>query len=215
MLLVSLLAVAAGVVGFLRGPLHLPDKLLAVLDQRASVVSMVVGILGLLMTGLGLWLHARAPAADAETPPGPASSGPASPVMGGGMSGGMVAGQISGPVRAHGPGATVAEGGRSIAMGGASSGPVMSGDRAIVVSGGFVGHIGDLHQMPPPKPDGGLVRVEQAKPRLFVGGQDPLRLRGDPGPAPGLVAVGVPVAIAENSTDIGLTCVYSGSADRC
>ncbi|MEW9553329.1 FxSxx-COOH system tetratricopeptide repeat protein [Nonomuraea sp. NPDC050783] len=80
----SVLLVVAGSAGFLADPLHLPDELLAVLDQRASVISMGMGMAGLLVAGLALWVQVRSSAApDAGTGTAVPPSGPDSPVMGG------------------------------------------------------------------------------------------------------------------------------------
>ncbi|GII79792.1 hypothetical protein Sru01_47740 [Sphaerisporangium rufum] len=68
----SLVLVAAGLVGFFADPLRLPAQLLDVLDKRASVLGMFVGIAGLLVAGVALWAQLRPPG----TPP-PASDPPA------------------------------------------------------------------------------------------------------------------------------------------
>ncbi|NRQ37420.1 hypothetical protein HII36_37140 [Nonomuraea sp. NN258] len=56
--LIVLLAglLAAGLVGLLTDPLHLPVPLLSVLDQRASVISMFIGAAGLAVSVIAL-LH--------------------------------------------------------------------------------------------------------------------------------------------------------------
>ncbi|MEV0202549.1 hypothetical protein [Nonomuraea sp. NPDC050691] len=75
-LLVSLVLVVIGLLGFLVDPLRLPEQLLDVLDKRASVISMGVGMLGLLLAGLTLWLQVRSPASpEAGESAGPSSSG--------------------------------------------------------------------------------------------------------------------------------------------
>ncbi|MCG5214711.1 FxSxx-COOH system tetratricopeptide repeat protein [Streptosporangium sp. KLBMP 9127] len=67
--LVTLLAGMAGF--FLADPLNLPTDLLDVLDKRASVISMVAG---LLLGGLGVWLQRRPPSAPASLPPEPSKA---------------------------------------------------------------------------------------------------------------------------------------------
>ncbi|MEV4020352.1 FxSxx-COOH system tetratricopeptide repeat protein [Nonomuraea angiospora] len=90
---VSLVLLAAGLVGFFADPLHLPAEVLDVLDKRASVISMFVGIAGLLVTGAALWAQLRSPASSPTSTV--SSSGPSSPATGGSVSGGLV-GQITG-----------------------------------------------------------------------------------------------------------------------
>ncbi|GAA3470490.1 FxSxx-COOH system tetratricopeptide repeat protein [Nonomuraea roseola] len=86
--LVTLVGGAAGF--FLADPLYLPGELLEVLDKRASVISMVAG---LLFGGVGVWLQLRLPAP--SSPPVAASStGSGSPAVGM-MSGGMLVGQVA------------------------------------------------------------------------------------------------------------------------
>ncbi|MGW0807377.1 hypothetical protein [Nonomuraea sp. NPDC002799] len=57
--LVSLTFLAAGLVGFFADPLHVPLAMLELLDQRASVIGMFVGIAGLVMAGVTLWTQLR------------------------------------------------------------------------------------------------------------------------------------------------------------
>ncbi|SNT56725.1 hypothetical protein SAMN05216276_10652 [Streptosporangium subroseum] len=59
MLLVAFMVVGVmllifGLVVFFVDPVHVPDKLLEVLDRRASVVSMFVGMMSLLVAGAAL-----------------------------------------------------------------------------------------------------------------------------------------------------------------
>ncbi|MEU7839123.1 tetratricopeptide repeat protein, partial [Nonomuraea sp. NPDC049129] len=116
------------------------DATLDVLDKRASVVSMVIGGLGLLLSAAALWAQLRQQAAPstAGSVPGPASSsGPGSPAIAT-MSGGMVIGQVPGSARISGPHSTNAEAAHSIAIGGEIGdirAPVMSGDELIMFTG--------------------------------------------------------------------------------
>ncbi|MFI9552759.1 NB-ARC domain-containing protein [Nonomuraea endophytica] len=124
-LAVSLLLVLAGaVVFFLADPLGLPDGLLEVLDRRASVASMLVGLVGLGLGGAGLWLQFRPPgAAPAGPAPAPAvsTSGAGSPAVGV-MSGGVVVGLVEGSAQVSGPGSVHthvhSEGAGSVGVGG-------------------------------------------------------------------------------------------------
>ncbi|PZG47570.1 hypothetical protein C1I98_13095 [Spongiactinospora gelatinilytica] len=61
---------------FLGDPLGLPDDLLGVLDQRASVIGMVLGGISTLLAGIALRQQRRAPA-----PAPSADDGPARPVL--------------------------------------------------------------------------------------------------------------------------------------
>ncbi|MEW1841200.1 hypothetical protein AB0392_24930 [Nonomuraea angiospora] len=105
-------SLAAGLVWFFGDPLHLPEDVLAVLDQRAGVVGMftgmVVGVAGLVVAVVALRAQVRAdraqPAAVA-TPGAPDATQKASP-------------QVS------------ASGERSIAIGGDNTGIVSTGDGA-------------------------------------------------------------------------------------
>ncbi|MEU8377870.1 hypothetical protein [Streptosporangium sp. NPDC048865] len=51
---VAVVSPAAGPVGFFADPLHLPEGVPGVLDQRAGVIGMFVGIAGLLVAGAAL-----------------------------------------------------------------------------------------------------------------------------------------------------------------
>ncbi|MEU8199238.1 hypothetical protein AB0C10_36185 [Microbispora amethystogenes] len=72
--LVGLLAV--GLVAFFADPLHLPSRLLGVLDQRASVVSMFIGAAGLVVAVAALLLQVRADGRQAVSPASAASAEP-------------------------------------------------------------------------------------------------------------------------------------------
>ncbi|WP_214325769.1 FxSxx-COOH system tetratricopeptide repeat protein [Nonomuraea sediminis] len=76
---------AGGLIGFLIDPLHVPYALLDVLDKRASVVSMGMGMLGLLVAGLALWFQVRTDSGSGA-PAGSVSTGPRSPAISGGDS---------------------------------------------------------------------------------------------------------------------------------
>ncbi|MGW0065519.1 tetratricopeptide repeat protein [Streptosporangium sandarakinum] len=134
---VSVPALAAGLVGFFADPLHLPDAVLDVLDKRASVLSLFVGIAGLAVAGVGLLAQLRQqapPPSDAPAVPSVPSSGPGSPVVGGAMSGGMVVGQVSGGT-VTGPGGAVAGGDRAVAVAGdLTAGMLITGDGTTVTT---------------------------------------------------------------------------------
>ncbi|WP_068929366.1 FxSxx-COOH system tetratricopeptide repeat protein, partial [Planobispora rosea] len=133
----SLLLVAVGLIGFVADPLHLPDKLLEILDKRASVISMGVGMAGLLVAGITLWVQVRSSAAP-----------------------------DTGTAQVHGPQTTVSGGERSLAVG-HLQGPALTGERAVAISGGRVGHIGDLvYQAPRPKAAGRPLRLAPRPPQL-------------------------------------------------
>ncbi|MEU4831817.1 tetratricopeptide repeat protein [Streptosporangium sp. NPDC023615] len=55
----SLGLLGVGLVGFFTDPLNLPNEVLEVLDSRASVISMFIGLIGLLITGTALLLQLR------------------------------------------------------------------------------------------------------------------------------------------------------------
>ncbi|RCG16919.1 hypothetical protein DQ384_39945 [Sphaerisporangium album] len=67
----AVVVLCAGLVGFFADPLHLPGAVLAVLDQRASVVSMFLGALALLVSVAGLLVQLRS--GDTPQPDGPRS----------------------------------------------------------------------------------------------------------------------------------------------
>ncbi|GIH94312.1 ATP-binding protein [Planobispora siamensis] len=70
MVTVSAVLLTAGLVGFfLADPLRVPEEVLEVLDKRASVISMFVGIAGLLVAGAALLAQLR------RSPPGGPASG--------------------------------------------------------------------------------------------------------------------------------------------
>ncbi|MFI9435912.1 tetratricopeptide repeat protein [Streptosporangium sp. NPDC052375] len=183
---VSVLALATGLVGFFADPLHLPDAALDVLDKRASVLSLFVGIAGLAVAGVGLLRQQTPPSSDAPAAPAVSSSGPGSPVVGGAMSGGMVVGQVSGGTTA-GPGGAAAGGQRAVAVAGdLTAGMLITGDGATITT--------TAAQMRPPLPPIGAVEVPAAGlaglPRrpagVFVGRQEQLErlepaLRSGPG----------------------------------
>jgi hypothetical protein len=107
-----LLAVSlvAGLLWFFADPLHVPAPLLAVLDQRASVVGMFAGV-GIGVAALVVAVVALRTQTRATTPPPAAVSAPDAPA----------ARQKTMPQAS-------AEGERSIAIGGGNSGIVSTGD---------------------------------------------------------------------------------------
>ncbi|MFC7382163.1 FxSxx-COOH system tetratricopeptide repeat protein [Sphaerisporangium rhizosphaerae] len=156
----SLALVVAGLVGFFTDPLHLPEHVLGVLDQRASVISMFVGIAGLLMAGAGLWAQLRAPATSPEpVVPG----GLASPMISGSMSGGQVIGQVTDSVRVSGPGSMHVDQ-RSVA--GQIDAPVMTGDGVMITGGIVVGTVGGVQLPPRPPVPARPVRLAPRPPQL-------------------------------------------------
>lgn len=104
-------SLAAGLLWFFADPLHLPSEILAALDQRASVVSMItgmtVGLVGLVVAILAL----RAQAHNDRTSPAAIPTPDA-----------LAADQT--------PPQVSAEGERAIAIGGDNSGIVSTGDGA-------------------------------------------------------------------------------------
>ncbi|MFC6900239.1 FxSxx-COOH system tetratricopeptide repeat protein [Nonomuraea dietziae] len=159
---VSLALLVAGAAVFFADPQQGPTVVEDVLDKRASVVSMFVGVAGLLVAGAALLAQLRSSAASA--PGGASSSGPASPAVGT-LSGGMVVGQAVGSARVSGPGSTTAEGARALAVGGDSWGPVMTGDGAIAVTG-QVGVLGGVHLPPRAEVASRPIRLAPRPPQL-------------------------------------------------
>ncbi|MFI9846772.1 tetratricopeptide repeat protein [Nonomuraea sp. NPDC051941] len=152
---VSLALLVLGLVAFFSGAGHGPTAAEDVLDKRASVISMFVGIAGLLVAGAALWAQVRSatPAQPGSPSPtsGGSSSGPGSLAVGA-MSGGVVVGQVSDTARVSSAGSTAAEAERAIAVAGSNYGAVMSGDHATA----FVSHgslvMGDVLPSRPPLP---------------------------------------------------------------
>ncbi|WP_436757926.1 FxSxx-COOH system tetratricopeptide repeat protein [Streptosporangium sp. V21-05] len=155
---VSLVLVAAGLVGFFADPLHLPDQLLDVLDRRASVISMFVGIAGLLVAGTALWTQLRSPAPLPAIVP----SRLGSPVIGAPMAGSQVIGQVADSAQVSGPGSAHADR-RSVA--GQVGAPVMTGD-GVMITGGIVESVGGVHLPPRPPVPARPVRLAPRPPQL-------------------------------------------------
>ncbi|MEV3986893.1 tetratricopeptide repeat protein [Nonomuraea sp. NPDC049758] len=111
------------------------DADLGVLDQRASVISMFIGGLGLAAT---LWAQRRPQAGQVDalaTTTGQASSsGSSSPTVAA-MTDGMVIGHVSSAAQLSGPHHSSAKAERSIAVGGDVEAPVLSGDGVITFTG--------------------------------------------------------------------------------
>ncbi|GIH97721.1 hypothetical protein ACFFMN_42560 [Planobispora siamensis] len=152
---------------FLADPLDLPDPVLARLDQRDSVISMLVGLVGLGVGGAALWLQLRSSAAAANAGSGPTTSGDGSPGIGT-VSGGMVVGQVTDRAQVSGPGSAHAHGaGPAI---GTHTGPLAIGERAVAVGAGNRApiHTGDVHLPPAPPPLPALAGVP-APPPDFTG----------------------------------------------
>ncbi|WP_433364989.1 hypothetical protein [Streptosporangium sp. CA-115845] len=66
-ILLTTVLLAVGLVGFFADPLQVPAGLLQVLDQRASVVSMFIGAVGLMVAVAALLVQLRAEHARADT----------------------------------------------------------------------------------------------------------------------------------------------------
>ncbi|MEV0312274.1 tetratricopeptide repeat protein [Nonomuraea fuscirosea] len=129
-----------------------PSVLLDVLDKRASVISMFVGIAGLLVAGVALWMQFRSPL----PPPQPKVGSTASKVSSsepdstavGMVSGGMVVGHASaGSARVSGPASASAQGDRAVAIGGDNSGALNTGDDAVTVGGVFTAPVTVAHHL--------------------------------------------------------------------
>ncbi|MET8155994.1 tetratricopeptide repeat protein [Sphaerisporangium sp. NPDC005289] len=150
--------VAAGLVGFFADPMHLPDKVLGVLDQRASIISMFTGIIGLLVAGAALWAQLRAP-----TPPPVAVPGRTGSLVISHSSDGQVIGQLTGPARVSGPGSVHADQ-RSVT--GQIDAPVMTGDGVMITGGTVVGQVGGVHLPPRPPVPARPVRLVPRPPQL-------------------------------------------------
>ncbi|MBB6351263.1 hypothetical protein FHU36_007846 [Nonomuraea muscovyensis] len=137
--------------------------MLDVLDKRASVVSMAVGAL---LGGAALWMQLRASGPSPDAPPSVSPSEAGSPAVGGHSPGGKIIGQVGVSARVSGSGSVHAEGAQSIAVVGSVTVPPMTGDKAIAITGGFVGAVGDVH-LPPRKPvDTRPVRLAPRPPQL-------------------------------------------------
>lgn len=94
--IVLVICLAAGVLWFFADPLHVPDQVLQVLDQRASVVGMftgmVLGAAALVVAVVALRAQLRAEDVPAEaeqqaTPPAVSASGDGAVALGGDNSG--------------------------------------------------------------------------------------------------------------------------------
>ncbi|MFF0312195.1 tetratricopeptide repeat protein [Streptosporangium sp. NPDC004379] len=186
---VSVLALTVGLVGFFADPLHLPDAVLDVLDKRASVLSLFVGVASLVVAGVGLLTQLReqaTPSSDAPAVPAASSSGPGSPVVGGAMAGGMVVGQVSGGT-VTGPGGAAAGAERAVAVtGDLTAGMLITGDGATITT-----TTAEVRPPLPPAdavqvPVGGLAGLPRRPAGVFVGRQEQLgqleaALRSGPG----------------------------------
>ncbi|WP_219471126.1 tetratricopeptide repeat protein [Nonomuraea rhizosphaerae] len=148
--LLSLALLGTGVWAFAADAGNGPSVLLDVLDKRASVVSMVIGVLGLLIAAMALWaqLSTSSPGsgigADGGQVPARPGSAPISD-----MPGGTAAGQVTGPARLSGP--VSAEGEHAIAIGQAGPGLVMGSPGAIAVSGPVSGGVSGPTQARAPR----------------------------------------------------------------
>lgn len=188
---VSLGLLSVGLVGFFVDPLDLPEKVLGVLDQRASVISMFTGLAGLLIAGTALALQLRSSPAD--TAPPAETSAPARPGTGdhidlsSGTFHSPVTGTATTQVKADRAGATAIGHDNSgvIITGGNSSITLNPPSAATVVAGPALPPVAQVSA-------NGLTALPRRASAVFVGREEQLRtLAGALDQGPGVIAQAV------------------------
>ncbi|WP_371778490.1 tetratricopeptide repeat protein [Streptosporangium subroseum] len=154
-MVVAVVLLAAGLVGFFADPLHLPEGLLGVLDQRASVIGMFVGIAGLLVAGAALLAQLRSP----FPPSVPVSAQP--------PAGQIVGGQVLGP------GAVSASGAGAVATG-SNHGVIVTGDGALITMTSAASRPPLPAMSVVTVPSAGLVGLPRLPSAVFIGRQQDL-----------------------------------------
>ncbi|MEV7012025.1 tetratricopeptide repeat protein [Streptosporangium sp. NPDC051022] len=191
--IVSVGLLGAGLAGFFADPLHLPDEVLDVLDKRASVISMFTGLAGLLVAGAALLMQIRSSSSSsgAQAPPADDDASGLSP--GGGLvdlSGGVV----HGPVTATAVARTEAGGMGAVAVGGDTSGVIVTGAHASITMTTAPAAAAAGPVLPPVAqvPANDLTALPRRASRVFVGREDQLRqLVGVLEAGPGVIAQAV------------------------
>ncbi|MFI6513295.1 tetratricopeptide repeat protein [Streptosporangium sp. NPDC050855] len=183
---VSLGLLGAGLVGFFTDPLDLPNEVLAVLDQRASVISMFTGLAGLLIAGTALVLQLRSSSSMGEAPP--AETGGENHVdLSGGTFHGPVTGMTTTQVKADGTSAaTIGRDNSGVIVTGANSSITLNTSSAGAATAGLA--------LPPVAqvPVNGLIGLPRRASAVFVGREDHLRTLAQVlGQGPGVIAQAV------------------------
>ncbi|MEU4834118.1 FxSxx-COOH system tetratricopeptide repeat protein, partial [Streptosporangium sp. NPDC023615] len=190
--MVSLVLLGVGLVGFFIDPLDLPNEVLEVLDQRASVISMFTGLAGLLIAGTALALQLRSSSPAGAAPPAQAD---VLARIGGGdhvdLSGGTFHGPVTGTASTH----VRADGTGAAAIGHDNSGVIVTGaNSSITLHPPSTGAAAAGPALPAVAqvPANGLTGLPRRASAMFVGREDHLRtLAGALDQGPGVIAQAV------------------------